>query len=62
MESTDLNWRKASYSSNGGAECIEVGNYNSRMFVRDSKDKSGPMLRFGPRTWITFLRDVKISK
>ena len=24
MESTDLKWRKASYSSNGGANCVEV--------------------------------------
>ena len=62
MESADLNWRKASYSSNGGAECIEVANYNNRMFVRDSEDKCGLMLSFGPQAWIAFLRNVKISK
>jgi hypothetical protein len=62
MESTNLNWRKASYSSNGGAECVEVADQASRVLVRDSMDKSGPMLRFGPQTWKMFLRDMKISK
>lgn len=26
MEETNLNWRKASYSSNGGMSCVEVAN------------------------------------
>jgi hypothetical protein len=26
MEGTNVNWRKASYSDAGGANCVEVGN------------------------------------
>jgi hypothetical protein len=54
MESTDLTWRKASYSSNGGANCVEVARYGSRVLVRDTKDQTGPVLRFSPAAWRRF--------
>jgi hypothetical protein len=59
MEDTNLtNWRKASYSSNGGANCIEVADNNSRVLVRDTQDKTGPMLRFTPNAWRRLLDQV----
>jgi hypothetical protein len=61
MESTDLNWRKASYSSNGGGECVEVGEAQRSVVVRDTKDRTGPMLRFTPGAWRRFADKVKRS-
>jgi hypothetical protein len=39
MEETDLIWRKASKSSNGGANCVEVGTTSAGRVagIRDSK-------------------------
>jgi hypothetical protein len=38
MENTVLKWRAASYSSNGGGNCVEVADNDSRVLVRDTKD------------------------
>jgi hypothetical protein len=62
-----MNWRKSSYSSSNGGECIEVADdtsrhhvmATSRVLVRDTKDKVGPMLRFTPDAWRTFAMQLK---
>ena len=59
MEDTDLNWRKASYSSNGGGNCVEVADHRSRVLVRDTLDRSGPVLRLCPDAWRRFTGQVK---
>jgi hypothetical protein len=59
MESTDMNWRKASYSGNGGENCVEVADNKSRVLVRDTKDRTGPILRFTPDAWRTFAKQLK---
>jgi Domain of unknown function (DUF397) len=46
-DTTGLKWRKSTYNSNGGGECVEVDSAD-RMLVRGTKDRSGPVLRFGP--------------
>ena len=59
MEDTvDLKWRKSTYSFNGGGECVEVGSAD-RVLVRDTKDRSGPVLRFSPAAWRRFADQVK---
>jgi hypothetical protein len=60
MEAIDPRWRKASYSDNGG-NCIEVGDHAGRVLVRDTKDGTGPMLRFTPGAWRRFADQVKRS-
>jgi len=56
MES--LNWRKASYSaSNGG--CVEVADHGNRVLVRDTRDRTGPVLMFTPGAWRRFAGLVK---
>jgi hypothetical protein len=60
MEETAVKWRKASYSSNGGGNCVEVGNV-SRVLVRDTKDANGPVLKFAPAAWRRFADEVKRS-
>jgi hypothetical protein len=54
-----LNWRKASYSaSNGG--CVEVAdNHGNRVMVRDTQDRTGPVLRFSSMAWRKFASRVK---
>jgi len=60
MEAIDPRWRKSSYSDNGG-ECVEVANETRRVLVRDTKDRTGPMLRFTPEAWRRFAGHVKRS-
>ncbi len=60
MEGTDLNWRKSSYSGNGGGECVEVGRAD-RVLVRDTQDRTGPVLAFGEAAWERFAAQVKRS-
>jgi hypothetical protein len=59
MEDTDLNWRTASYSSNGGGNCVEVADHEERVLVRDTQARSGPVLWFSPTAWRTFAGQVK---
>jgi Domain of unknown function (DUF397) len=55
---SDLQWRKARRSANNGA-CVEVAPASGQIFVRDSKDQDGPMMRYSAGTWNAFLGDVK---
>ncbi|MEV7773086.1 DUF397 domain-containing protein [Kitasatospora sp. NPDC086791] len=51
----ELSWFKSSYSTNEGAECVEVAETPGVVHVRDSKDKSGPQLAFEPAAWEAFV-------
>jgi Domain of unknown function (DUF397) len=55
----DRRWRKSSYSGNGGGDCVEVGGSARRVLVRDTKDRTGPMLRFTPAAWRRFARQLR---
>ena len=59
---TDLSraiWRKSSFSGSGN-NCVEVAtNLPGVVAVRDSKDRSGPVLTFTPSEWSAFIADVK---
>jgi hypothetical protein len=60
MEDVELRWRKASYSSNGGGNCVEVGTgLPGSIAVRDSKNPDGPVLSFGPEEWHAFIAGAK---
>ena len=61
MEDKNLRWRTASYSSNGGGNCVEVGQPPGAVAVRDTTDRQGPMLRFSPAAWHRFADEVKRS-
>lgn len=54
-DSTELVWRKSSYSNPDGAACVEVASTSETIHVRDSKHIRGPRLTFTPQQWAAFL-------
>lgn len=55
-----VTWRKASYSSSNGGNCIEVGEGLPGLApVRDSKDPHGPALLFTADALASFVAGVK---
>jgi hypothetical protein len=56
----DKTWRKSSYSGSQ-ANCVEVADHDRRVLVRDTKDRTGPALRFSAGTWRRFADKVKRS-
>ncbi len=62
MIMNEIRWRKSTYSSNGGASCIEVGQAIRIIAVRDTKQHGrGPVLRFTPAAWRRFADQMKRS-
>jgi hypothetical protein len=54
------NWRKSSYSGDGGSNCVEVGSTSAAVLVRDTKQHAtGPVLRVDPAAWQRFTDRVK---
>ncbi|MFC0862559.1 DUF397 domain-containing protein [Sphaerimonospora cavernae] len=52
-------FRKSSFSGSGN-DCVEVArNLPGLVAVRDSKDRSGPVLAFTPSEWSAFIAGVK---
>jgi hypothetical protein len=57
----ETGWRKSTYSSSNGGNCVEVAATDD-VLVRDTKqDGTGPVLRFTPAAWRRFARQVKRS-
>lgn len=57
---TRAQWRKSSYSSANGGNCVEVAHNLSRIVaVRDSKDPQGPALVLTPDQWQAFTDQVE---
>lgn len=54
------NWRKSSYSG-GEGNCVEVGHGPARVLVRDTQDRSGPVLDVPAEAWRAFAAEVKRS-
>jgi Domain of unknown function (DUF397) len=60
MEQLDPRWRKASYSANGGADCVETGSVPGAVLIRDTKDRErGPVLRVTPEAWHRFTAGIR---
>lgn len=58
-ELTRVRWRKSSYSNSTGGSCVEVAKSGVGLAVRDTKDRSGPMLTFGVEEWRRFLTGLR---
>jgi Domain of unknown function (DUF397) len=60
--SDSLKWVKARASGSSGGNCLEVARLPDRTrLVRDSKDRTGPVLRFSPAAWRRFAGQMKRS-
>jgi len=52
-------WKKSSKSGGNGGSCVEVRRHEQAIQVRDSKDRSGPILQFTPAEWEAFIGGAK---
>lgn len=53
------NWRKSSYSGNGGEACVETASGNGAVLVRDTADRDGGTLAFTSGAWQAFLTTLR---
>jgi hypothetical protein len=59
MDTLESRWRKSSYSGGNGGGCVEVGSTPGVVLVRDTTDRSGPMLPVTPSAWRAFVVGLK---
>lgn len=55
-----IEFKKSSYSTDAGA-CVEVS-IGDIVFVRDSKNPQGEVLKFVTDAWRNFISDIKENK
>jgi hypothetical protein len=53
-----MDWRKSTYSGNGGGACVEVA-AGDVILVRDTTNRDGGTLCFTAAAWSEFLATVK---
>ncbi|MFJ4936216.1 DUF397 domain-containing protein [Streptomyces pseudovenezuelae] len=51
----ESNWRKSSYSSDQGGDCVEIAETVMAVAVRDSKSPAGPILTIDPAVFTAFV-------
>jgi hypothetical protein len=57
---TVTGWRKSSFSSGNGGNCLEAGNAGPAVAVHDTKQNGqGPVLAFTSEAWATFTAALK---
>jgi Domain of unknown function (DUF397) len=52
-------WRKSSYSSDQGGNCVEVCTLDDGPAVRDSKNQAGAVLTFTAAQWSAFTTGLR---
>ena len=53
-------WRKSSYSTGNGGQCVETGHVPGAVLVRDTKDNgTGPVLRVTSANWTRLVKSLK---
>lgn len=60
MDLSRAAWRKSTLSST--SKCVEVAMAQGRVAVRDSKNRTGPTLLFGPAVWERFVSDLRTGR
>jgi hypothetical protein len=53
-------WRVSSWTN--GSNCVEVGNLNTAILLRDTKNRTGTVLSFAPSTWEEFVTKIRAEK
>jgi len=54
-----VNWRKSSYSSANGGECVELAGGQGTVLVRDTTNRDGSTLSYPAATWTAFLQTLR---
>jgi len=57
VDLSSATWRKSTYSNANG--CVEVAFVDTQVAVRDSKDRTGPVLVFDSHEWEAFVGGVR---
>ena len=52
-------WRKSTYSSANGGDCVETTSGGGTVMVRDTTDRDGATLAFSTDVWAKFTANVK---
>jgi hypothetical protein len=52
-------WRKSTYSSANGGQCLETASANGFILVRDTTDRDGATLSVTPAAWQRFTDALK---
>jgi hypothetical protein len=55
----ESNWRKSSYSGDNGGACVEIASLAEAVLVRDTTDRSGPVVTFTAHAWLAFTSTLK---
>jgi hypothetical protein len=53
------NWRKPSFSGNGGEACVETASDGDSILVRDTTDRDGGTLAFTAGAWAKFTASLR---
>ncbi|MGH3167588.1 MAG: DUF397 domain-containing protein [Trebonia sp.] len=59
MEINSTDWRKSSYSSATGNQCVEAGNGRASVLIRDTTDRNGVTLSITAGAWQEFTAALK---
>jgi hypothetical protein len=61
MNLTSASWRKSSYSSSNGGNCVEIASVAGAVAVRDSKNPGAGTLVLTPAAWRALIDSIKAS-
>ncbi|TQN27612.1 uncharacterized protein DUF397 [Haloactinospora alba] len=59
LAASHLNFRKSSYSSAKGEDCVEVADTGARAAVRDTQNRGAGHLSFSATEWKALLDEVR---
>jgi hypothetical protein len=54
-----MDWRKSSFSGNGGGACIETATGRGSVLVRDTVNRDGGTLSFSAEAWSAFVDTLR---
>lgn len=59
MDNMNDSWRKSTYSTGNGGDCVEIGKAAAGILVRDTKDRAGHVMRVSAGEWKRFVGELK---
>ena len=62
MNVSGLRWKTSSYTNGSGGACVELACTDPGTVVRDTKNRTGPVLGFNGREWASFLAEIKAGR